>query len=311
MARTGSSFGVGEGRMNRTLLFVALSGCLALAAARDARAVIISTGDGSGNTTAPPGLAGWANVGQVNGSSGVYLGNGYVATAAHVGKGSINLPGVGTFTPTADPAVPITTPGGGSNADLIVFKLSSNPALASLSLGDTPADGDPLVMVGFGRNRATGLTMWDVNGSTWTETTNPALADASGYKWLGTTSKRWGTNVARDFAGSPTDDIGTTGGRVTTSFATNFSLAGTPFEAQAAANDSGGAVFNAAGELVGIMFAIGTFNGQPEAAVFGNLTYAANLTTYEQQIYTVTGIPEPASLGAIAMVGMLLARRRR
>ena len=50
-------------------------------------AVVISTGDGSGNTTAPADDPGFANVGVSNNNlSGVYLGNGWVLTAAHVGN---------------------------------------------------------------------------------------------------------------------------------------------------------------------------------------------------------------------------------
>src|SRR5690242_10245099 len=45
------------------------------------------------NTSAPPDGAPWANVGQINWPSGIYLGAGWVLTAGHVGAGNINLSG--------------------------------------------------------------------------------------------------------------------------------------------------------------------------------------------------------------------------
>lgn len=57
-------------------------------------AALISTGDGSGNTTPPSADPGFANVGDVNGLSGVYVRNGWVLTANHVGENPIILGGV-------------------------------------------------------------------------------------------------------------------------------------------------------------------------------------------------------------------------
>jgi hypothetical protein len=44
---------------------------------QNADAVLISTGDGTGNTTAPSNDPGFSNVGVVNGLSGVYVRNGW------------------------------------------------------------------------------------------------------------------------------------------------------------------------------------------------------------------------------------------
>ena len=50
-----------------------------------AAAVIIDSGDGTGNTGAPPDDPGWDNVGTRGGMTVVYVDNGWVVTAAHVG----------------------------------------------------------------------------------------------------------------------------------------------------------------------------------------------------------------------------------
>ena len=71
---------------------------LLLLGANHSAAVIIVTGDGTGNTTAPSDDPGFDNVGSVNGLSGVYLGNGWVLTAGHVGSGPMVFGGV-TYSP--------------------------------------------------------------------------------------------------------------------------------------------------------------------------------------------------------------------
>jgi hypothetical protein len=50
------------------------------------RAVLISSDDGTGNTTAPASDPGWSNVGDRGGLSAVYVGNGWVLSAGHVGE---------------------------------------------------------------------------------------------------------------------------------------------------------------------------------------------------------------------------------
>ncbi|MDA7512898.1 hypothetical protein OAH23_11970 [Verrucomicrobia bacterium] len=53
--------------------------------------VIISSGDGSRNTTAPGDDPGGSNVGKRGSSSGICLGNRWVLTGKHVGAGSLTL----------------------------------------------------------------------------------------------------------------------------------------------------------------------------------------------------------------------------
>ena len=58
-----------------------------------ASAVIIDSGDGTGNTSAPSPDPGWDHVGVASGLTAVYLGDGWVLTAAHVGVGPVDFGG--------------------------------------------------------------------------------------------------------------------------------------------------------------------------------------------------------------------------
>ena len=128
--------------MFRGLLGVALACALT---ASHLRAVEM---DGSYDTTAPTdsdisgwdsgwgesGVTGWDYVGSIGGASGVYLGNGWVLTAGHVGAGTFILnsgPAAGTYYYDG-----VSDPIANSNgtADLTLFQLTSSPDLPALSL---------------------------------------------------------------------------------------------------------------------------------------------------------------------------------
>ncbi len=74
--------------------------CIALltlisSAALPAHAVIIDNQtSGTGNTTAPVDDPGWVHIGTRNSLSVVYIGNGWVISASHVGIGSVELDGI-------------------------------------------------------------------------------------------------------------------------------------------------------------------------------------------------------------------------
>jgi hypothetical protein len=287
-----------------------------------ARGAIVAGGDGTQNTTAAGTVAQFNNVGsRGSGGSGIYLGpasshpgQGWVLSAAHVGAPGPIVFGGNTFTFVAGSSIRLKDPNTNADADLVMYRISAAPALPALTIASsTPGVGTSIVMVGNGRNREVSATQYSVSGSTWTEV--PSGGNASGYKWAMGNAIRWGNNVTEDatLAGGPAGattfiDLGFGPTRVIISDFDNLLN-----EAQAASGDSGGGVFDASGNLVGMLDAIATFVGQPSGtAIFGNLTYAADLAYYQPQIVSAM-VPEPSSalllIGALA--GTMAMRRRR
>lgn len=245
-------------------LAVALA-CLLVAA--PAPAVLIASGDGTGNATAPPADPGWSHVGAVNGLSGVYLGDGWVLTANHVGTGPITLGGV------SYPVVPGSsvrlehTPG--VLTDLLLFRLISDPGLTTLPIAATPPPlSTQAILIGRGRDRGIPYT----------------FLGHAGWRWASSYAQRWGTNAVSQASfqlnlnGQPLRALG-------------FSfddLGGTSPEAIATTGDSGGAAF-VDDSLAGILVAVWFYGGQASASsVFGNGTYVADLSYYQDQILAVT-----------------------
>lgn len=293
-----------------------------LFATQTGRAVIVGAGNGSGNTNAPSGLwgdAGWSYVGKVNGGSGIYLGEygggNWVITAGHVfndgGNRSFILNGT-SYDALSGSGIQI------SGIDLYVYRISVGAGtglslLANLSLsGTSPTPGnplsnsssDPLCMIGYGKDRAASVTYWNVNTSSWTWTeTSAGSANATGFKELGSQSKRWGYNYA--------DQITTVNG--TSMIQTTFRYSandGTTFSTQAAVGDSGGGVFklldNGAYELAGLMDLVTTLPNQPAntAILNSSLTYSIDVASYRSAI--LDAVPEPSSYALVGLGGFLL-----
>lgn len=236
---------------------------LAWLGAGPAAAVIVSTGDGTANTSAPADDFGFLSVGSQAGATAVHLGGGWVLTANHVGGGSPTFAGV-TYGVVAGSTVQLHN-ADGSLADLRIFRVNPTPPLPTLAIyPTTPPRGSSVVMIGRGRDRG--------DATSW-----------SGYTgWLygATQSMRWGTNR---ISANDLDILGTR------AFETSFSATNaTEWEAQAATGDSGGGVFLQDGGvwyLAGILCAVGPYTGQPNGtALFGNLSYAAQLSTYATEI---------------------------
>jgi cysteine-rich repeat protein len=249
---------------------------LPLLLAAPAQAVLIDSGDGTGNTTAPADDPGFAHVGKKGTLSVVYVGYGWVLSAAHVGLGDVLLGGV-TY-PALSGSRIVLIHSGTTYADLELFRIDPAPPLPPLPIrASEPAVDDPVIMIGNGRNRGDAVSVFP-----------PPTVD-DGYYWASSRTMRWGTNVVHSIV----PDL-TIGSRVTDSFTTSFSRSGTVDECQAANGDSGGAVFikNAGTwELAGVMHAIGVYAEQvgdlAETSLYGNLTYAADLSQYRTQILDI------------------------
>ena len=285
--------------MSRFFLVAAF--CLILASLPQRSFGVIITGASGDtiNTTAPADDFGFSRVGNMDSKlgSGVYLQDGWVLTANHVGAGNIIFGGT---TYTYDAGTPTQRI---DSTDLLLFKILSPPVMSDAVISSTrPTGGSQVFMMGFGKGREAAQTTWDAS---WNEGGTPTAH--TGYKW--NTSEevgRWGDNQVT--GNSNTSILGTDEMTIT------FDQVGETFEAMGSSGDSGGGVFYKNGstwELSGMMSAIGTVTGQPSnTSVFGNVTYAADLSVYRNDIVAL--IPEPshgASWMGVAAVSLLLVRR--
>jgi hypothetical protein len=229
-------------------------------------ALVVDAEDPDASLRPPPRDPGWTNVGVRGGTTAIYLGNGWVLTAQHVGAGEVAFGG------RKYAAVPDSTHRLGNGApplpDLILFRVDPRPELPTLRIRPTPPNvGQRTVLIGTGRERGMRIR-W--NG-------------LSGWNWGPNQAMRWGTNRVTETG----VDVSAVDAR-TRAFAMRFDPGDTPHEAQASLGDSGGAVFvrrEGRFELAGVLIAIAGFPGQPrETAIYGNITTAADLSAYREQI---------------------------
>lgn len=300
-----------------TAMLVAAVTCLLLP--MPAEAVLIQTASGTGNTTPPADDPGWSSVGVRGTGNGVWLGDGWVLTVAHVGAGDIVLAGV-TYAAEQGSAVQLTNGGASGRTaatDLMLYRLASGPVgLAAATIAATPpAIGTAVTMIGSGRDRAA-FTEWTIDQSTtpWTWTQVTSGGNAAGYQTSSGRQMRWGTNTIS------ADDLWVSASDLTPpldvkSIATSFDALPGTSEAQAVLHDSGGAVFakrGSAWELAGMIFDVGGFSGQPSpavTAVFGNATYAVDLSHYRPQILAIVPEPNGGMTAAVVFAVMALALR--
>ncbi len=226
-------------------------------------ALVVESDAGDASTRAPAPDPGWANIGLRSGKPAIYLGNGWVITALHVGAGDVVLGGV-THHALPESAIRLGQGERPPATDLVVFRIEPRPDLPALPIRTTPPQvGDRALLIGSGCNRG--------ERTAWNERT--------GWTWGPSSILRWGTNrvamVGLDVRA---------GDNVTPGFAVRFDAGETRFEAQAAMGDSGGAVFiprNGRFELAGVLIAIASYPGQPpNTALYGNLSTAADLSVF-------------------------------
>jgi hypothetical protein len=281
-------------------------------------AVVISAGNGQGNTTAPEDDFGFANIGKLYDGSVIYLGNYngeyWVMTANHVVPGNVTF-GSTTYNMVAGSVVRIKNPVEYgltySNTEITMFRISADPGLPNLKIADTPIDsGTTITVAGRGWTRSETETWWN---SSWNEVTGPSTY--LGYKKSGSTQTvRWGSDVV-----AATDYAINVGSTSQYTFYTVFDWNTNGM--QAVFGDSGGGAFYKDGDtwvLAGLTLAQGTFANQPSnTALYGNQSVFVDLGYYYQQISEVlpvtANIPEPpgfALLYGALLLGTCLAYGR-
>jgi hypothetical protein len=242
------------------------------ALAAPANAIVINASDDAG--IAFDGIAVAGNVGTVanGGLTVVYLGEGWVLTASHVGARDVEI-GERVYRKSSDAVVQIYNDDR-TEADLIAFRILGNPDLPDLPpltiSEETPSKGAFAILAGAGREKGR---------------ENRSLGGVLRRIWRGRTAAgpRWGTNTIAE-----SSERVAIGDWVTAAISTDYStvddLFATPYEAQAVSGDSGGALFIADGNdyvLAGVLFAVST--GDP----YGHKpsrTFAVDLAHYREQI---------------------------
>ena len=274
-----------------------LLACAVLVTALPIPAQALIIGGGTPTTDSPHNtdgtdIAGFNYVGR-NTWNGVYLGNGYVLTAEHVGAGNIDFGSGGAYnmvtgsaTHLLNPTVASDPTGSGQPTDLSLYRIAPNssgqlPGMAPLYLPTaSTSTGTAVTLVSEGPWVAR-PSYWTVNQSTdpwtWTPATsstgNEAGYDYSSYSPYFMGVKRWGSNTISNNLVYTIDINGTYNYVHGLQFGFyNFgTTAGAANVAALANGDSGGGMFttNANGMTIlsGILEAKFTASGQPAFTV--------------------------------------------
>jgi hypothetical protein len=251
-------------------------GCLAFLGSGLSSHAIVDANSTS-NTNAPADGAPWANVGRINGgASGIYIAAGWVLTAAHVGPGNLALD---TITLPYDGISHRLTNADGTSTDMVLFHVNQTAPLPSLPLASSPPALHSVVdFIGCGYIAATGPI---------------PIGSYTGFTWAPTAVKAWGNNKV-----SSINFVYNAGLGNVTLFSTDFdAVAQTSDECQATDGDSGAAVYQKSGsvwQLVGMADLVSDLTNQPAGtSVFGDSTYAAQISTYCSQILAWLGSIPP------------------
>jgi hypothetical protein len=211
----------------------------------------------------------WRHVGQIERSTGVYLGNGYVLTAAHVGAGAFRTCD-GKLYPVLAGSVHFFRNRDGSAADLCMFRVQ-------MKAGD-PLERLPAMPLSTMPPRRGRELLMVAGGAGW-------KPGQPGFAWGDDYRVRWGLNAIEEIYSVPMP----TQKYLSYGFATRFDPVGN--QCQAAPGDSGGAAFhfNARDrrwELAGVIVAVDSDFG---AAKFGNQTYIADPVLFRRDLAAVMG----------------------
>lgn len=266
----------------------------------EARAVIFYSSGNDHNTSSPGGGLPWDNVVEIRSNtgiagSGVYLGNRYVLTAAHVGPTEVVRINATDF--TLEPAAPIQI----GTADMKLLRLAADPGLGFIQLNTSAAlNSGSAFLVGYGVGRSSG----SITGS------SPVL-------WGDDTTaiKRWGTN---SIDGSLPDVD--SGAYVSNLLYTQFNTNGGSNEAALTLYDSGSALFRQTGSgwfLVGLGVSAPSptygYSTAQDQDYSNDNNYFIQISSYASGTDVLYGVsvPEPAAAHLLVLAASILLCRRR
>lgn len=244
---------------------------------------------------------GWDRTVSPGGASGVYLGNRWVLTAAHVGPGSVQILGV-NYDVVADTRIQLHGPAGTGPVDLCLFQIDGDPGLTPIPvIAQQLAKNTPVTLIGFGQQRGNAAYF----DAAW-KTVDPATVTPTyaGYKRAGTYGKIWGTNAIDSVSTTYSTSIGKSIAYVLTF--TDPAAGGTANEAEIGGMDSGGPVFAKVGgvwQVAGIM--VDGSGKKSGYALWGDKTIAVELATYQPQIEAVRRLSHPTKFD-LWLVGKLV-----
>ncbi|MDR1190952.1 MAG: trypsin-like serine protease [Verrucomicrobiales bacterium] len=264
-------------------------------------AVVQINATGTTHDGTPSGTGMEDYVGMVNDATGVYLGNGWVITAAHVAQNGVNFKvGDTSYSVVANSTHWLNSTDGQSSADLALFQITGfEGAGVTLYSGDVSSlnyDNSTTLMMGYGSTTLSGTDR--------------------GFGW------GYGCVVSNNYQ-TITDQDRTTDVYVSLSYNAVPAVGGAGLlenKAQAFIGDSGGAGFVKVGDewqLAGIMLEVGSIPYGPsdEYSTDTAFTMLADLTQYADQINNII-IPEPSTwallvTGAGLVLSLSAARRRK
>ena len=242
----------------------------------------------------------YGNVGKIGSASGVYLGDGWVLTAKHVGANDITF-GDTTYQYDGESAVSIKNPTGvqGLNSvytDLTLFHLSEEPDLPAINISsESPAPGSTVFYVGYGGVGEDEISYWTVSGDyVWTESVNPTYY--WGYKIASRGELSWGYNTTFGNGDGPLPGTHIVSANQVDIVAVKTGFNSQDLDSQAASGDSGGALFSQDSEgnwgLAGIISCVEVLQNSPTQAMVDSTTCSVALSFYRDQILDII-TPQP------------------
>ena len=274
-----------------------------------AQAIVFFSQGNDFNTTSPAGSSlPWNNVVQMRSDtgpigSGVYLGNRYVLTAAHVGPLASVRIGVEDYTLDLSSAVSIDT------ADMKLVRLINDPGLGSVRLNTIAASvGEIGTVVGYGVGRYP---------------SSPLNSSPVNWGDDSTVAKRWGTNTV-DAADRLPHGLNPT--YTSNLLRTHFSVENGANEVALTRYDSGSALFRQIESnwyLAGLGVAVEN-NGSSYASTQvdtghgfnSDYNYFVEISSYASATNQMGGVvvPEPASfqflMGGLLFLALLSLRKK-